>query len=44
MRLGQPEVKVTQQETICVGRASGIRCEPGLERIKSLTKRREVLD
>jgi hypothetical protein len=44
MRPRQPEVKVTRQGTICVGSVSVIRCETGLDRIKSLTGRREVLD
>jgi len=40
----QPEVEVTRQGTIRVPTLPGIGYEPRLDRIESLTKRREVLD
>ncbi len=40
----EPEVEVTRQGTIRVPTAPGIGYEPRLDRIESLTQRREVLD
>lgn len=40
----QPEVEVSKQGTICVPTAPGIGYTPCLDRIESLTRRREVLE
>jgi len=40
----EPEVEVSSQGTICVPSAPGIGYTPRLDRIESLTKRREVLE